>query len=143
MRILFSMPMVIILIALAVISFFFSAVEASHISLNKIRARHLADKGIKGANSVLRLITKLDRMVAAILIGNNFVNVAISSLVTVMLISVFGPNWGAALSTFLVTIFILVFCEIIPKTIAIRYSEKYGKPRPRRKRKKKPPTQSG
>ncbi|MDO8747659.1 MAG: hemolysin family protein [Candidatus Omnitrophota bacterium] len=124
MHILFSMPMVIILIALAVISFFFSAAEASHISLNKIRARHLADKGVKGANSVLRLVTKLDRVVAAILIGNNFVNVAISSLVTVMLVSVFGPNWGAALSTFLVTMFILVFCEITPKTIAIRYSEK-------------------
>lgn len=124
MHILFSIPMVIILIVLAVISFFFSAAEASHISLNKIRARHLADKGVKGANSVLRLVTKLDRMVAAILIGNNFVNVAISSLVTVMLVSVFGPNWGAALSTFLVTIFVLVFCEIIPKTIAIRYSEK-------------------
>ena len=124
MHILFSIPMVIILIALAVISFFFSAAEASHISLNKIRARHLADKGVKGANSVLRLVTKLDRMVAAILIGNNFVNVAISSLVTVIFVGIFGPNWGVMLATFFTTMFLLVFCEIVPKTIAIRYSEK-------------------
>ena len=124
MPILLSIPTVIILIILAVFSFFFSAAEASHIALNKIRARHLADKGVKGANSVLRLITKLDRMIAAILIGNNFVNVAISSLVTVIFTGIFGSNWGVILSTFFVAMFLLVFCEIVPKTLAIRYSEK-------------------
>lgn len=124
MPIFLSIPTVIILIILAAFSFFFSATEASHIALNKIRARHLADKGVKGANSVLRLITKLDKMIAAILIGNNFVNVAISSLVTVIFTGIFGSHWGVVLATFFATMFLLVFCEIVPKTLAIHYSEK-------------------
>ena len=82
------------------------------------------NKGARGAGSVFRLSTKLDRVVAAILIGNNFVNIAISSLVTVVFVKVFGASWGVVISTFCVTMFVLIACEIMPKTLAIRYSEK-------------------
>lgn len=124
MHIILSIPTIIILAVLAALSFFFSASETSLIALSKIRARHLANEGRKGAHSIIRLTTKLDKMVTAILIGNNFVNIAISSLATVFFVAVFEPNWGVVISTFCVTLFILVFCEIIPKTLAIRYSEK-------------------
>ena len=124
MHILLSVPALIILIILTVFSFFFSASETSLIALSKIRARHLLNKGVRGSNSVFRLITKLDKVIVAILIGNNFVNIAISSLVTVVFVKIFGANWGVILSTFCVTMFILIICEIIPKTVAIRYSEK-------------------
>lgn len=84
----------------------------------------MVNKGLKGANPVLRLITKLDKVVAAILIGNNFVNIAMSSLATVICVRIFGANLGVVIATFSVTLFILIFCEISPKTLAIRYSEK-------------------
>ncbi|TAN60326.1 HlyC/CorC family transporter [bacterium] len=124
MHIILSIPAVIVLAALAVLSFFFSASETSLIALSKIRARHLAGEGKKGAQAIVRLTTQLDKMVTAILIGNNFVNIAISSLATVMFVAAFGPNWGVVISTLCVTLCILVFCEITPKTLAIRYSEK-------------------
>ncbi|OGX30700.1 MAG: hypothetical protein A3D27_01635 [Omnitrophica WOR_2 bacterium RIFCSPHIGHO2_02_FULL_46_37] len=124
MHILLSIPVFIILIILAIFSFFFSASETSLIALSKIRARHLLNKGARGAGSVFRLSAKLDRVVAAILIGNNFVNIAISSLVTVVFVKVFGASWGVVISTFCVTMFVLIACEIMPKTLAIRYSEK-------------------
>lgn len=119
-----SVPTFIAIAVLAVFSFFFSASEASLIALSKIRARHLADKGVRGASSVLRLITKLDKVVAAILIGNNLVNIIISSLATIIFVGLLGPTWGVAASTFCLTVLLLVICEIIPKTLAIRYSEK-------------------
>ena len=64
--------------------------------MNKIRARHLADKGVKGASSALRLITKLDKVVAAILIGNNLVNIIISSLATIIFVSLFRAYLGGS-----------------------------------------------
>ncbi len=124
MHILLSIPTVIILALLTVLSFFFSASETSLIALSKIRARHLVNQGRKGAESILRLVTKLDKMVTAILIGNNFVNIAMSSLATVLFIGALGPNWGVVAATFCTTLFVLIFCEITPKTLAIRYSEK-------------------
>ena len=118
-----SVPTFIVIAVLAVFSFFFSASETSLIALNKIRTRHLADKGVKGADSALRLITKLDKVVAAILIGNNLVNIIISSIATIIFVSLLGPTWGVVASTLCLTVFLLVMCEIIPKTLAIRYSE--------------------
>lgn len=124
MHLIFSIPVIIIFALCALLSFFFGASETSLIALSKIRVRHLVNKGKAGSTAVLRLITKLDKMVAAILIGNNFVNIAMSSLATVFFVGVFGPNWGVIIATFCATLFILVFCEITPKTLAIRYSER-------------------
>ncbi len=73
---------------------------------------------------MLRLIAKLDKVVAAILIGNNFVNVAMSSLATMICVGIFGANWGVVIAMVSMTLYILLFCEICPKTLAIRYSER-------------------
>lgn len=124
MHILVSIPTIILLVVLAVLSFFFSASETSLIALSKLRVKHLVNQGVKGSQPVSRLITKLDRVIAAILIGNNFVNILMSSLATVIAAGIFGATWGVVIATFSVTLFVMIFCEISPKTMAIRYSEK-------------------
>jgi len=124
MHILLYIPAIIIIAFLAILSFFFSASESSLVAISKIKARHLVNKGVRRAAAVLRLITKLDKVISAILVGNNFVNIAISSIVTAIFVNIFRPPWGVILATFCATMFILIICEIMPKTLAIRYSER-------------------
>jgi len=119
--ILFSLILIIIL---AVASFFFSASETAIIGLNKIRLRHMVGKGIKKAIVVQRLVNKLDKFITAILIGNNFVNIAISSLVTAISVSIFGWRWGIIFATFMSTFFVLVFCDITPKILSVKHTER-------------------
>lgn len=116
--------MAVLLIILSALSFFFSASETAIISLSKIRLRHLVKQGSKRAQSIHRLLTKSDKFIASILIGNNFVNISISALATVMFVQLFGYNWGVVISTFTTTIFILILCEITPKIFATKYTEK-------------------
>ncbi len=118
------MAIILVLIILAVVSFFFSSAETSIIGLSKIRLRHMLQKGIKRAQSVQRLVTKLDKVIAAILIGNNLVNIAISSIVTGIFVQVYGYRWGVVVSTFVTTIILLIFCEVTPKILAAKHSEK-------------------
>jgi putative hemolysin len=113
------MDTVVLLLILFIISIFFSLSETSLIAANKIRIRHLMNQGNKAATIAYRLITKkLDRLIAAILIGNNFVNIAISTIVTGIFVEIYGHKWGVIISTFTVTFFILVFAEITPKIFA-------------------------
>jgi len=114
----------IILLILAVISFFFSASETAIIGLSRIRLRHLLQQGIKRAQSAGRLVAKLDKVIAAILIGNNLVNVAISSIVTGVFVQVYGYRWGVVVSTFVTTLVLLIFCEVTPKIFAAKHAEK-------------------
>jgi len=115
---------VILFIILAVVSFFLSASETSVIALSKIRLRHMVSQGVKRAQSVQNLLTKMDKFIAAILIGNNFVNIAMSAIVTALCIPAFGFNWGAIIATFITAFFVLVFCEITPKMLATKHTEK-------------------
>lgn len=120
-----SLPLILIfLFVLALLSFFFSASETAIIALSKIRLRHMIAKGIKRAQSIQRLITKLDKFIAAILIGNNFVNIAMSAIVTAIFVKIFGYNWGIIISTFVSSMFILIVCDITPKILAIKHTEK-------------------
>lgn len=109
---------------LALISFFFSASETAIIGLSKIRLRHMIAKGIKRAQNIQRLITKLDKCIAGILIGNNFVNIAMSAIVTGVFVQIFGFNRGVIIATFVSTFFVLIFCEITPKILATKHTEK-------------------
>ncbi|MFH1269886.1 MAG: hemolysin family protein [Candidatus Omnitrophota bacterium] len=123
----FALPIPIVLILLfflALCSFFFSASETAVIGLSKIRLRNMIAKGIKHAQSVHRLITKLDKFIAAILIGNDFVNIAISAIVTAIFVHIFGYHWGVVMATFISTFFVLIICEITPKILAIKHPEK-------------------
>ncbi len=118
---------IILLIILLVLSAFFSATESALIAISKIRLRHLMAKGEKRAHRVYNLITtRLDKFIAAILIGNNFVNIAISGIVTVLFLKIFGPKWGPLISIIVVSFFILIFCEITPKIFGITWSEKFS-----------------
>ena len=105
-------------------SAFFSSAETAFISLPKLRIRHLVDSGMRGAERVARIMEQPSKFLATILLGNNFVNVAAAALGTVMAVEVFGPALGALVATVGVTVIILVFSEVIPKTFAAHHAER-------------------
>lgn len=122
---LFSLPATaIVLLILAIISFFFSASETSIIGLSKIRLRHMVARGVKRAQSIQRLIAKLDKFIVAILVGNNFVNIAISAIIAAICVFMFGYKWGIIIATVVTAFFILIICEITPKILAIKHTER-------------------
>lgn len=114
----------ILILFLMFVSAFLSASETALISLSKIKLRHLIEKEVKHSKSIQRLITKSDKLVAAILIGNNFVNIAISAIATLIFVHFFGEKAGVIFSTLITAFLILVFCEITPKIFAIAHAEK-------------------
>jgi len=73
---------------------------------------------------IQRLVTKLDKFIVAILVGNNFVNIAISAIVTGICVGIFGFHWGVVIATFATAMFVLIFCEITPKILAIKHTER-------------------
>ena len=91
--------------------------------LSKIRIRHMQDEWIKGAKLVASLIDDPNKLLTSILIGNNVVNIAATSISTSLFIALIGPQ-GVAVATFIMTILVLLFGEITPKTIAANSSEK-------------------
>ncbi len=115
---------IILLILLAIASFLFALAETSIIGLSRIRLRHMLSRGLKRAQSVQRLIAKLDKFIAAILVGDNFVNVAISSIITGILVLVMGQKWGVIVATVISSLLIIILCEITPKIIAIKHTER-------------------
>ncbi|MEG2290363.1 MAG: hemolysin family protein [Clostridium sp.] len=112
-----------VLIVLILSSSFFSASETSLMSISKIRVRHMVDEKVKGATDIKALIDEPSNLLASILVGNNIVNIAASSLATVVAIDLVGSK-GVAASTIVMTIIVLIFGEIIPKTLASQNSEK-------------------
>jgi len=111
-----------VLILLILMSGFFSGSETALMSLNRYRLRHLVKSGHKGALRTATLLQRPDRLISLILLGNNFVNILASAIATVIALRVFGEP-GIALATGLLTIVILVFAEVTPKTLATRKTE--------------------
>ncbi|WP_044935893.1 HlyC/CorC family transporter [Pseudobutyrivibrio sp. LB2011] len=107
----------IILILLLVLSAFFSSAETALTTVNKIKLKTMADDGNKKAARVLNVVTRPKKMLSAILIGNNIVNLSASSLATTLAIDIFG-SVGAGIATGILTLLILIFGEITPKSIA-------------------------
>ena len=120
---LFSPLMLIIVVALLVASFFLSASETAIISLSKIRLRHMLSRGVKRSQSIQRLISKMDKFIVGILVLNNFVNVAISAIATAVFVFLFH-RWGILVSTLVTTFVLLILCEITPKILAIKQTER-------------------
>lgn len=112
-----------VLLLLLGASAFFSASETAFSSLNKIRLKNLASDGDKNAVIALAISDDFDRMLSTILIGNNVVNLSASSIATVVATVLLGSA-GAAVSTILLTILVLVFGEILPKSYAKENAEK-------------------
>ena len=106
-----------VLLILLLLSAFFSSSETAYSSLNRIRIVKMAESGDKNASIVLALLNDFDRFLSAVLIGNNIVNIASSSIATLLFVAYFG-NVGVTLSTVVMTIVVLIFAEISPKTIA-------------------------
>jgi Mg2+/Co2+ transporter CorB len=110
---------------LLLISGFFSIAETSLMSLNRYRLRHLVKEGHRGARLASALLAKTDKLLGVILLCNNFANAASATLVTVIVVELFGEGeWALMLGTLAVTFAILVFSEISPKVIAAAYPEK-------------------
>jgi Mg2+/Co2+ transporter CorB len=116
-----------ILILLLIVSGFFSIAETSLMSLNRYRLRHLVKQGHRGARLASKLLAKTDKLLGVILLCNNFANAASATLVTVIIVELFGEGeWVLMAGTLAVTFAILVFSEISPKVIAAAYPEKLG-----------------
>ncbi|WP_413283759.1 HlyC/CorC family transporter [Vibrio sp. MA40-2] len=112
-----------ILACLIIISGYFSGSETGMMSLNRYRLKHLAGQGHKGAKRVEKLLARPDRLIGLILIGNNLVNILASAIATILGIRLFG-NVGVAIATGLLTLVVLVFAEVTPKTLAALYPER-------------------
>ena len=108
-----------------ILSAYFSATETSFSSLNKTRLKVLADDGNKKAERALKLAENYDKLIFTILIGNNIVNIAMASIGTLLVIGIYG-DVGATISTVVVTVVVLFFGEITPKSIAKDMPEKFA-----------------
>ena len=113
---------IIVLIILLVLSGFFSMSETALMALSKIRIRHMVEEGVKGAKLVEKLTEDPNKLLGAILIGNNIVNILASSLATTLFVSLVGPS-GVGIATAVMTVLVLIFGEITPKSIAKQKSE--------------------
>lgn len=116
---------VIFLVILILLSSFFSSAETALTTVNKMRIRALIEEGNKRAKVLDKVIENQGKMLSAILIGNNIVNITASSLATIITQEVFG-DYAISIATGILTIVILIFGEITPKTIASLYSEQVG-----------------
>lgn len=104
-------------------SAFFSASETALSTINRVRMKNAAEEGDKKAKKVLKIADDYERTISTILIGNNIVNIAASSLATVLLMKIFPVN-GAAVSTVIMTVLVLIFGEVTPKTFAKQNADK-------------------
>ena len=108
---------IVILVILLLLSAFFSSAETALTTVNLMKMRHLAEEGNKSAATVIKVTDNKPKMLSAILIGNNIVNLSASSLATTVAIHVWG-SYGAGIATGILTFLILIFGEIMPKTMA-------------------------
>ena len=116
-----------ILFLLVLASGFFSASETSMMAINRYRLRHLVAKKHRGATRVNQLLKHPDKLIGVILLGNNFVNILASSIATVIAIDLLGEA-GIAIAATSLTIIILIFSEVTPKTVAALHPEKIAYP---------------
>ena len=110
------------ILALLVLSAFFSGSETALTAASRGKLKQMADKGNTGAKAAMEVTEDNERMIGALLLGNNIVNILSASLATAMLTKVFGDN-GIALTTLVMTGLVLVFGEVMPKTLAITFPE--------------------
>ncbi len=109
------------LVILVALSAFFSSAETSLTTVNRVRLKALADEGNKKAQTALKVLDKYGKMLSAILIGNNIVNLSASALATTLAIKI---HLAVGIATGILTVVILIFGEILPKNVAMGYSEK-------------------
>jgi Mg2+/Co2+ transporter CorB len=119
--------LIVTLIIMVVVSAYFSGSETGMMTLNRYRLRHLAKQGNRAAKRVEKLLRKPDRLISLVLIGNNLVNILASAIGTIVGMRLYGDA-GVAIATGILTFVVLVFAEVLPKTIAALYPEKVAFP---------------
>ncbi|NQY25907.1 MAG: HlyC/CorC family transporter [Piscirickettsiaceae bacterium] len=117
----------IVLFILLLLSAFFSSSETALMSLNKYRLRHLEQEGHSGAIRAGQLLARPDRLIGLILLGNNFVNILASAIATIIGVKLYGEN-GIVIATFTLTLVVLLFAEVTPKTLAALHPERVAFP---------------
>ena len=110
------------IVILLVLSAFFSGSETALTAASRGKLRSAADKGSKGADQALKITEDNERLIGSVLLGNNVVNILATSLATAVLTKLFGQN-GVAAATLIMTLLVLIFAEVLPKTLAITYPE--------------------
>ena len=121
-----SSTSVLIIIFCVLFSGYFSATETAFSSLNRIRIKNLAEKGDKKAKLVLDMLENFDSLLSTILIGNNIVNIACASVATLLFVRLLGEEQGPSVATIVITIVVLIFGEVTPKSIAKENPEKFA-----------------
>lgn len=116
---------IIAMVVCVAFSAYFSATETAFTSLNRIRMKNMANDGNKKAKEVMELSDNYDNLLSTILVGNNIVNIALSSIATVMFISLY-PKYGATIATAVATVVVLIFGEISPKSLAKEHPERFA-----------------
>jgi len=117
----------VILVILIILSGFFSSAETSLMSLNRYRLKNLVKNKHRGARLTQKLLSRPDRLIGLILIGNNFVNILAAAIASIICVRIWG-DIGIAIATGSLTLIILVFAEITPKTLAALHPEKIAFP---------------
>ncbi len=115
---------IVVLIFLLFASGFFSASETALMAISKIEVRHMVAQNIKGAKTLEKLLEDQNKLLGAILVGNNLVNIGASSLATVVATDLCGGNSGVGVATGVMTILVLIFGEITPKSLSTQSTEK-------------------
>ncbi len=116
-----------VLLILILLSGFFSSSETGLMAINKYRLRHLANAGHRGAKLAQKLLRKPDRLIGLILLGNNLVNILAASIATIIGIRLFGGA-GVWIASLILTVVILIFSEVAPKTVAAMHPERVAFP---------------
>lgn len=124
MNFLYPFFLFILLFAFSVVSFLFSLSETSIIGIGKLKLRHMLAQKVRNSSKVQKLITHSDKFMVGLLVGNNFTNIAFSVIISAIMVHFTGPKIGVVLATVISTGFILVFCEILPKMIALKHTER-------------------
>ncbi|MDL2292108.1 hemolysin family protein [Acholeplasma sp. OttesenSCG-928-E16] len=116
---------ILALIGLVLLSAFFSSTETAFSSMNKIRMKNMASIGKKGAKLALKISDDFDKLLTTLLIGNNIVNIAATTISTLLFLDM-NPTYGATISTVVMTLVILIFGEILPKSLAKEVPERFA-----------------
>ncbi|MBR6917615.1 MAG: HlyC/CorC family transporter [Clostridia bacterium] len=117
---------IFLMVLCILLSAFFSSAETAYSSVNKIKLKSIVDNGSRRAEGVLDIIERYDRFLTTVLIGNNLVNILLATIAAVFFVNKVSGEYGTTLSTVVVTVVVLIFGEITPKTLAKAAPEKYA-----------------
>jgi len=120
------MTSIITIAVLVILSAYFSATETAFTSFSRIRMKHKANEGSKRAKRVMRLVAQqYDQLISTVLIVSNVMNIVIASIATLLFVDLYGSKLGVPLSMIVVSIIVIIFCIIVPKSIANKIPEKF------------------